>query len=51
MDGGLDSLTELRYQRWVTDRAENLGIRERDLLAHVEWEQALRLYLDDTEVA
>lgn len=50
MDGGLDSLTELRYQRFVTDRAAALGINERDLLAHIEYQAALDVYLND-EVA
>ncbi len=50
MDGGLDQLTELRYERWVTDRAAALGIRERDLLAHIEYQSALAAYLKD-EVA
>lgn len=50
MDGGLDQLTELRYQRFVTERAAALGIRERDLVAHIEYQMALDAYLKD-EVA
>ncbi len=37
----LGQLTEAYYRRHVTERAAALGIRERDLFAHIAEQQAL----------